>query len=246
MKKPVPRFVRFDNRSPDKVPLYPFPLPQGVRAVATTNGTSVDIYDATSGSTGSSLKGFVPHIEQAIVDLYHALYSEPDPRYTQNGEQVVFPMHAFDIIIHDRDNGGSGDTTNRLLSEWAFDDEWPAPPEAVCAVILAHMPAENLSRGSDTVDLWQRRAHLKRGLIRIGMCNPYSNPRPILRYNPIAPDSWDSAFTEGCAGRNRDMFWRQVDNCFVNGYVGCLVIDVWQPWSVKGDAFQLINEEDLI
>lgn len=247
MKSPVPRFVSFDNRSPDKTPLYPFPLPVGERAVAVTDGTIIKLYSAATGVTSSSLNGFVPHIEEALRDLYSALYSVPDKRWTRDGEQVVFPLHAFDLILHDRAHGSNGEVTKKALAEWSFDDEWPAPPAGTCATILSHLDAEAFQRGSDKVDLWQRRAELKRALVKIGMANPYSNPMPVLRYNPIAPDFWDKAYAlEGCAGRDSVMFWRQVDNCFMNGFKGCLVIDVWQPWSVKGNAFQLITEEDLI
>lgn len=246
MKKPVPRFYRFDGRSPDKVVLYPFPLPKGVRAIGVTNGTSVDIYDATTGNTTSKLNGFAPHIESALVELYLAMYSEPDKRYTLNGRQVVFPYHVFDMIIHDRDGSGAGVITDKLLAEWSFDDEWPAPPEAVCALILANLPRTEFERGADTVDLWQRRAHLKRGLAKIGILNMYANPRPVLRHTTIAPESWEGVFKEGCAGRGSPEFWQQVDNCFEHGYTGCLVMDVWQPWGVRNDAFQLIDDEDRI
>jgi hypothetical protein len=246
MKVSVPRFISFDQRDPDNVPLYPFPLPEGERVVALTNGTTIDMYSVSGNVTSTRINGFVPHIEAALLELYSALYSENDPRYTVNGEQVVFPLHAFDMMLHDRGDDGRGKKTIGLLSGWFFDDEWPAPPEAVCAVVLAHLPGDLFRKGSDTVDIWQRRAHLKRALVKIGMANPYANPRPILRYNPIAPEDWDLFQKEGCAGRNKKFFWQQVDNCFKKGYQACLIIDVWQPWSSKSNAFQLITEEDSI
>lgn len=246
MKKSVPTFLRFDQRDPDKVPLYPFPLPAGERVVALTDGTFVDIYVVHHNVTSSKINGFVPHIEGAVKELYSALYSEPNPRFTVDGEQVVFPVHAFDMMMHDRVDDGRGDKTNNLLSQWTFDDEWPAPAEDICATVLSHLPCDLFMKGSDTIDIWQRRAHLKRGLVKIGMANPYANPRPVLRYHPIAPEDWDLFQQEGCAGRDRVRFWQQVDSCFKKGYAACLIVDVWQPWSAKGNAFQLITEEDSI
>lgn len=245
LNKPIPRIVQFDERDPDKVNLYPFPYPDGVRCIAITDGNSIKIYDASSGYATVSITGFVPAVEQALMDLYMAIYSEPAPGYTHAGKLLVNPQHVFDIILFDKDNGGAGSTTNKLLDDWCFDPEWPAPANAVCALVITHMPYTSFTQGRDTVDLWDRRASLKRGLVKIGMANPYANPSPLLRFMTIAPDHWDWPL-QGCAGRPMSYFWRQVQNCFDRGYKGCLVLDVWQPWAVKSDAFQLITEEDVI
>lgn len=241
IKKPIPRICAFDERDPDKQSLYPFPYPDGERCIAVTNGEYLHLYETSSGTTGVSLTGFAPHIEDALRSLYHALYAEPDPKRLRDAK----PAHVFDIILFDRDGTGSGANTRKLLDEWSFDPDWPAAPSAVCAQILAHLPYDLFLKGSDAVDLWQRRASLKRALVNIGMANPYSDPAPVLRFMTIAPASWDWPLM-GCAAQDRKHFWRQVENCFKRGYKGCLVIDVWQPWAARGDAFQLITEEDVL
>lgn len=245
MKKQIPRILPFDNRDPDKHVLYPMPMPAGVRVIATVHGRSVDIFTAGSTQTTSSIRGFAPHIENALADLCEAMLSEPLPGVTENGKLKYASGVAFDMILHDRGEDGSADKTNAALDEWAFDDEWPVDPAATCALVLATMPVSSLNRGHDDVDLWLRRSHLMRGCMRIGMANPYANPHPILRPATLAPESWASP-NMGCAGRPGRIFWQQVDNCFKRGYVGCLVVDVMQPWSVRGDHYQLITEEDFI
>lgn len=245
INKPIPRICAFDGRNPDNHSLYPFPWPAGERVIAVTNGTDLYMYDTSYGRTGADMCGFAPGVEDALKELYFSLYSEPNPRFTRNGVQVNFPHHAFDIVLYDKDNGGSADRMRSLLDEWSFDPDWPAPREAVAAIILCHMPLDHFLRGADTIDIWQRRADLKRALIRIGAANPYSTPSPILRFPVIAPHSWDWPL-QGCAGSSSTRFWVQVQNCFDAGFGGCLVVDVFQPWSVRGDAFQLITSEDAI
>lgn len=245
LSKPVPRIRPFDRRDPDKVTLYPFPWPDGQRVVVVTNGTEVHVYDVAGDATGTSLNGFSLALEDEFRKLYSSLYSEPNPRFTRNGVQVNFPWHAFDAMLYDKDNGGRADKLRSLMSDWCFDPGWPAPAEDVAAMIIAHMPYDHFLRGADTVDMWQRRADLKRALIRMGAANPYSVPSPILRFPVIAPYSWDWPL-QGCAGSSRVRFWVQVQNCFDAGFGGCLVVDVWQPWSVRGDAFQLITDEESI
>lgn len=249
LRKPIPRFCSFIEKNVDTetTPLYPFPCPSGERAIAVTNGEYVSMYETSSGFTGSSLNGFVPHIEDALKELYEAIYSEPDPQFTKNGKRDTSPTHVFDIMLFDRDDGKSGrsDKTNKLLDEWSFDPDWPAPETAVCALILSHLPYDMFVKGTDIYDLWQRRAQLKRGLLKIGMNNPYSNPCPILRFTAIAPISWDNP-THATAPMTAKAFWKQVDNCLQGNFAGCMVIDVFQPWSAKGNAFQLITEEDVL
>lgn len=245
IRKPIPPIKRFDERDPNKVPLYPFPWPNGLRCIAITNGKTVNLYECASGKTDTLLDGFAPHIEEALCQLYSSLYSEPDRRYTRNGVQVTFPMHAFDLMLFDRGNGGHADNTNQHLDEWLIDPDWPVSPKVTCALVITHMPAELFMRGSDVVDLWQRRADLHRALGRLGMTNPYATPAPVLQHMTIAPLNWDRPML-GNAGNDSTRFWNQVNNCFSHGYAGCMVIDVWQPWAVNGDAFQLITEEDVI
>lgn len=242
MKKPIPRILRFDERDPEKVSLYPFPYPNGERCIVITDGTTLQMYETSSGVTGAQLTGFAPHIEADIKAMHERLCRDMYPRLKP---EDPLPSHAYDIILFDKENGGLSSHTSKALDEWSFDPEWPVSPSVCCAQILTWMPLAHFMRGSDDRDLWMRRAELKRALVSIGMANPYANPCPNLRFMVIAPDHWDWPL-QGCAGRNRKMFWRQVQNCFDRGYKGCMVIDVWQAWSVKGDAFQLITEEDVI
>ena len=36
-----------------------------------------------------------------------------------------------------------------------------------------------------------------------------------------------------------------IENCFNRSFRAALVVDVWQPWAVNGNALQLIREEDI-
>lgn len=242
MKKPIPRIVQFDDRDPDKSSLYPFPYPNGERCIVITNGTTLQVYETSSGSTGALLTGFAPHIEADIKELHDRICRDVYPKLKVEDH---LPSHAYDIILFDKDNGGTSTHTSKALDEWSFDPEWPVSPSVTCAQIMTWMPTTSFMRGSDDQDLWQRRATLKRALVNMGMANPYTIPGHNLRFMVIAPDHWDWPL-QGCAGSDRKRFWRQVENCFKRGYRGCIVIDVWQAWSVNGDAFQLITEEDVI
>lgn len=242
IKKPVPRILRFDERDPDKQSLYPFPYPNGERCIAIVDGSKLTIFETSSGATGSTLNGFAPHIEDDLKELHQRLCLDAYPKLKAHDP---LPSLTFDLILFDKQNGGHSTLTSKALDEWAFDPDWPVAPSVCCAQILTWMPTSNFLKGSDDQDLWQRRAGLKRALISMGMANPYANPTPNLRFMVIAPDHWDWPL-QGCAGRDRRRFWKQVENCFKRGYRGCMVIDVWQSWSASGDAFQLITEEDVI
>lgn len=245
MKKPIARILPFDNRHPDKDLLYPFPLPQGIRAIVTTDGTTTKVFCTTACQVDSNITGFAPHIEEAIAKLYEAMLSEPLPGITVNGTQMYFPGMVFDIIMHDREGSGSAKNTNIAYADWAIED-WPVSAKQTCAVILSCVPKAAFDKGTDTIDLWMRRSHVSRGLTRMGFANPYAEPRPILRPLTVAPDDWKFPMF-GCAARTaKHGFWKQVDNCFQRDFKGCLIVDVVQPWSVSGNAFQLITEDDLI
>jgi hypothetical protein len=245
MRKPIPRVLAFDNRNPDKVVLYPMPMPEGMRVIAVSTASGVKIYSTNAVSTNGEITGFAPSIERVVAELHQAMLSEPSPGMTQDGFLKYKPGMVFDMILHDRTGHGSATKTIAAFDSWCFDEEWPVPSADVCAFVMAALPIEAFEKGRDVYDLWQRRAHVMRGCMRLGMANPYAHPHPAIRPMTMAPDNWASpAF--GCAGRGGKMFWNQVENCFKNGYVGCLVIDVMQPWDVRGNAFQVIKEEDFI
>lgn len=245
MRRPVPKIIDFDNRDPARHQLYPMPLPHGPRVIAITDGLITNMLLTDGAHTQTSLNGFVPHIEKAVTDLYHAMLSEPLPGITLNGQLKYRPGIVYDLFLHDRMNGGAADVTEAALAEFLFDEQQSAGEQDVCALVLATMPLASFLRGKDDADLWLRRSHLKRGCRRLGAENPYSNPHPVIRGVTIAPGDW--ALPEfGCAGESGGRFWQQVDNCFKHGYSGCLIMDVLQPWNVKGNQFQLIREEDSI
>jgi len=251
MRKPVPRFLPFDNRDPDKTALYPMPLPDGIRCVAVVSRKAgaehndVAVWAVGDSSTTHCITGFAPHIETAVDELYGVMMSEPLPGVTVNGQQKYFPGVVFDLILHDRHGEGSGTRTRAALEDWELDDEWPVSSDIVCALALATLPLTAFNNGLDDCDLWMRRSHLMRGCTRIGMANPHANPHPTIRPATLAPESWSSP-AYGRAGTNGVTFWTQVDNCFKKGYAGCLVVDVMQPWSVRGNHYQIITEEDFI
>lgn len=245
MRRPVPRIFKFDDRDPGKHVLYPMPLPHGPRVIAVTDGLSTNVLLTDGTQTTTSLNGFVPHIETAITALYNVMLSEPQPGITESGLLKYRPGMVYDLVLHDRRGCGDAKLTEAALDEWLFDESLTADEEAVCALVLAAVPVEAYKRGKDDCDLWLRRSHVKRGCQRLGMNNTGINPYPVLRALAIAPPSWSTP-DSGCAGQSGEAFWRQVDNCFKHDYLGCLIVDVMQPWNVKGNHFQLIREEDSI
>lgn len=245
MRKKIPRVLRFDNRDPDKNVLYPMPMPSGMRVIAVATESGVRIYSTNAAGTNGDITGFAPSIERVTHNLYHSMLDEPCPGITQNGFVKYKPGIVFDMILHDRNAGGSSAAVESAFDDWCIDPEWPISSSDVCALVLAAMPLDNFNNGRDVYDLWQRRAHVMRGCMRLGMANPYANPHPMIRPATLAPTDW-AAPAFGVAGNSGPRFWKQVENCFKNGYVGCLVVDVMQPWDVSGNAFQLITEEDFI
>lgn len=245
MRRPVPQIIEFDNRDPDRHQLYPMLMPHGPRVIAVTTGLKTELWLTDGKKTLTSLTGFVPQIEKAVSDLYHAMLSEPLPGITENGQLKYRPGIVYDLILHDRTGGGEADVTEAALAEFLFDETAAADDDTVCALVLATLPKSSFEAGKDDADLWLRRSHLRRGCRRLGAENPYANPHPIIRCVTIAPGDW--AFPElGCGGETAGRFWVQVDNCFKHGYKGCLVMDVLQPWNVRGNHFQFIREEDSI
>lgn len=245
MRHFIPRVLRFDNRNPDSTPLYPMPLPAGMRVVGVVNGNDVKMYSTNGVNTNGDITGFAPTIESTLRQLHEAMLSEPLPGITENGKLKYRPGMAFDLILHDRHGNGAADKVLAAFDDWCVDEEWPVKHEDVCALVLAAMPLQAFMDGRDTCDIWMRRSHVMRGCMRLGMANIYANPHPTIRPATMAPDSWASP-AYGCAGRSGKMFWQQVENCFKHGYVGCLIVDVMQPWDYRGNAFQLITEEDYI
>lgn len=245
MQRPVPQIRKFDDRDPARHTLYPMPLPHGPRVVAITDGLATNVLLTNGSHTTTSLNGFAPRIEQAITDLYHAMLAEPQPGITVNGQLKYRPGIVFDMILHDRRNGGAADITEKALADFLFDESLVADDDALCALVLATVPLEAFKRGRDTVDLWCRRSHVKRGCRRLGSENVHANPHPLIRTVTLAPGDW-SAPEMGCAGEKGGRFWLQVSNCFMNNYAGCLIMDVMQPWNVAGDHYQLIAEQDAI
>lgn len=242
MKLDLAKIVPFDNRSPDKNQLYPFPFPDGIRAVIITNGSTgkTEMYH----EDGSLLTDFVPHIIDTATKLYDAMMSEPQTGITVLGQQKYFPGIAFDVILHDRAGRGSAEKTLAAYDDYLFEG-YPVSSKDTAAVVLATVPIAAFNRGKDDVDIWLRRAHLKRGLTSIGMGNIYANPHPIMYPLAIAPLDWARP-EMGVAGSTARPFWKQVDNCMVDGYKGCLVVDVYQPYGSNNGAFQLINEDNYL
>lgn len=245
MRKPIPRVLAFDNRNPEKVALYPMPMPDGMRVIAVSTEAGVKMYSTNAVSTNGDISGFAPSIEDVVSELHAAMLEEPSPGITQDGFLRYKPGMVFDMILHDRHGHGAGAKVQEAFDAWCFDEDWPVSSEDVCAFVLTAMPIEAFNKGRDVYDLWLRRAHVMRGCMRIGMANPYTNPHPTIRPMTVAPNDW-AAPAYGCAGQGGLRFWKQVENCFQHGYAGCLIIDVMQPWDVRGNAFQLIKEEDYL
>lgn len=244
--KPLAPFVKFDQSLIGKMPIYIFPLPNGPRCYATCDGISVTMH-LQMLPKDADIQGFLPDIEAALLELYTAMFNEPNPKYTTNGKQTTFPELTFDMILYDANTDEKNDGSSKVLAKH-LNDFWdlgaPAPTGSVTALILCPILTSELESGGTRTDIWWQRAWLCRGLARIGMINPYAKPKPILRHLTIAPRNWDSP-TGGVGTNQPDMSWAMIYNCFNRAFKGALIVDVWQGYKVRGDAFRVLLEEDV-
>lgn len=246
MKHPTPKLTPFNQLLIGKSPIYIFPLPYGPRAVVTCDGCDVSVYVAEYGGR-REITGFSPSLEEWFMRLYAAMFSEPDPKYTKNGKQVVFPTLVFDVILSDaadsEDTDGSADALMEHLSN--FDELGaPAPTGSVSALVLCVLLEEEFKKGYTTHDIWWQRSWLIRGLMKIGMGNPYSYPRPEIKPLTQSPREWRFEYN-GIASDQPDVCWNMIYNCFKRQYAGALIVDVWQGWKAGGDAYRVLYEEDV-
>lgn len=244
--KPHAPFVKFNQFLIGKAPIYIFPLPKGPRCLATCDGIDVTI-TMPSLPKDHDLTGFLPDMEDAIMRLYTAMFDEPNPKYTSNGKQTVFPELVFDMILHDAKTDAMQDGSSKKLAK-SMNDFWdlgaPAPKGSVSALILCPLLASELEAGGTRTDIWWQRAWLCRGLARIGMINPHTNPKPLLRHLTIAPRNWETP-QNGIGTDLPKEAWSMIYNCFGRGFKGALIVDVWQGYKVRGDAFRVLLEEDV-
>lgn len=253
MKKHLMPVGRFDITRIGKQVLYIFPYPYGMRCVArishdpVSEESEVQLYD-TRQTPWSNISDFAPDVTDALSRLYPALFDEPDRRFTRNGRQVVFPSLIVDLVLHDRTDGKTRDegAATALKAALADYDDIGAPARSgvLCALLLCVMLEDEYNRGSTSADIWQQRAWLKRGLLRMGLRNPYAHPRPVVRELAQSPRSWHWE-SDGIASDRPDDNWRMIECAFQRSFRGALVVDVWQPWAVGGDAFRLISAEDM-
>lgn len=232
----LPKLCEFDYRDPATNPLYPFPLPNGIRALISVNTETRAATVVTE--SGDDLTGWCSELEEAAVTVAAKTLEE---------SMGASPELCLDSVIYDRGHGGGGgggEYVKRSVADF-LDDDWPALRGMVAALVLASVPADAASIGADTVSLWSRRMMLQRGLIRAGAGNPYRNPQPIIRHTTLAPETWDQP-SFGCAARSGERLDRQIRNCFRHGYAGCLVMDVNRPWNVSDNIYQLITEDNYL
>ncbi|UXR07970.1 hypothetical protein [Salmonella phage SEP13] len=244
MKTHVMKFVPFNQALIGKEVLYVFPLPYGPRCLVRTNGTDLEVVNA---DTTENLTGFVPDLEDHIRRLYSAMFSEPNPKYTRNGEQVVFPFMVFDVILHDRsstsNDDGSADGVRAALEDWD-DIGVPMNAEKAAMTILCAMLDEEFIAGKTVHDLWWQRAWIKRGLVACGLANPYTYPRPPLKWLTQSPRDW-AWEGGGIASDLPSENWDMIYNVFRRKYRAALLADVWQGWKVGGGAFRILTEEEV-
>lgn len=253
MKKTLMPMTRFDQSRIGKQVLYIFPWPHGLRCLARIEYDPIEEWPVvtlanTDSKSWPDIADFCPDVTEAIAALYRPLFDEPDPKITRNGRQVVFPTLIIDLILHDRTTGddrkdGSADVLNAHMEDYVIIGA-PAPTGTLCALILCVMTEDEHARGSTRQDIWSQRSWLTRGLYRAGLRNPYSHPRPILRQMTQSPRQWEWE-SNGIASDLPDVNWQMIDNAFNRSYRGVLVVDVWQPWAVNGNAFKVMTEEDV-
>lgn len=246
MKIHAPRFYPEDENTIGRVTKYVFGLPCGFRCIARTNGTDIKVVVLTNNgdkSTHEDITGFAPDVEEEIKLLYTAMKSEPDPKVTLNGKQVVFDPLIFDFMLHDRtdrlNDDGKADNVIEAMDDW---DEMGMPMRdgTAMATVLCAMSEEEYNRGRTSADLWFYRAWIKRGLTRNGLYRPYlSGLRPILVHLRIISSKGDR---EGTAEYEVVDVWKQVEEVFNRGYAYALIPDVWSGWNVTGKQFRTISE----
>lgn len=244
MKIHLPKIRPFDQHIIGKETIYIFPRPHGIRALVKTNGTDLSVFT----DTGEDITGFVPEVEAALNTLYSAMLSEPNSKFTTNGVQTKFPDVVFDVIIHDRvtDHMDEGKADNVMA---AFEEDWdclgaPAESGVAKATILSHMFYEEYLNGRCTSDIWMQRAHHKRAIIASGLGIPSWLPSPVLSWLVIAPRTVGHV-ESGVAAHGAAEAWGMIYNVFKYKYAGVLIIDVWQGWNIRGNAFTYLNEEDV-
>lgn len=244
MKVHVPQILPFNESVIGKETIYIFPLPHGFRCVAKTDGKEITVCRAT----GEDITGFAPDVEEAFMALCREIMSEPNPRFTVNGKQEVFPDLVFDFILHDRAERYADDGRDDVVKAALLDD-WEcigAPIESgkAKATILSHMFYDEYVAGRCPRDIWMQRAQHKRCIIAAGLGVPSHEPLPILTWLTIAPRT--VGYVEsGIAAHEPGEAWGMIYNTFTENYRGALIVDVWQGWNVRGGAFRLLKEEDV-
>lgn len=228
-------------------PLYIFPLPHGQRALIKTNGTSISVSAIDPEDVGD-LTGYAPDLEERFKALYLDMMSEPDQNVTQDGVQIKFPALYFDVILSDVSKTIEWDGAAEMLSPDRlsdfFDFSDTAPAGSVRATVLSVVPESAYAAGKDRYDLWWRRSWLMRGLSRIGMANRYAFPRCQIRALTQTPPDWAAEHTAVCQDDPRRT-WDVLYNSWANGHRAALIVDVWQPWAVSGDAFRVLTEDEV-
>lgn len=244
MKIQLPRIRPFDQRTIGKEVIFIFPRPHGIRAVFKTNGTDTTVHT----ENGEDITGFAPDVEEAMARLYLTMMSEPNPKYTTNGVQTSFPFIVYDVILHDRvtDFKDLGKADNVVA---AFEDDWEclgAPVEngIAKATILSHVLYTEYQQGRCSSDIWMQRAHQRRAIIAAGFGIPSHLPSPILSWMVLAPRTV-GRIESGVAALEPGEVWTMIYNTFEYSYAGAMIIDVWQGWNVRGNAFTYLNEEDI-
>lgn len=247
MNSPIPQFQPFNQLLIGKSPIYIFPLPHGPRVIVACDGDSVVMFKDGDATRRTEITGFAPYLEAKFAELYTAMMSEPNPAYTLNGKQVKFPTLVFDVILTDAAEGeandGSDDDVRKHLSDY---DEIgaPAPDGSITALVLCVMFDDEFAKGKTAHDIWWQRAWLTRGLRSINMGNPHMYPRPAIKPLTQSPRNWRYEYS-GIASDLPDVCWDMIYNCFAREFDGALIVDVWQPWKARGDAFRVLREGDV-
>lgn len=248
MKLHYPTIRPFDLSRIGKAPLFLFPIPQGFRCIARTNGTTVEM-SSVDGGHHEDLTGFAPDIEESLVKLYDAMMSEPNKSYTTNGVQTKFPFVYFELYLHDRTNDphqvGSADKLVEAMDDW-LDIGIPIDNGTLMATIFAAAVEDEYNRGGTKQDIWMLRSWVKRNLSK-----SLATPQMILKsYSPILAvselvKSNPAQLRSGESVEQPDDVYRLLDAASNLPISGVMVIDVWQGWKVSGDIYRFIPIEDL-
>lgn len=235
MKYPDPVIAPLDQSRIGRDPLYVFPLPHGPHAFVTCEGDSVIIALANpSGPDEEDLEDCFPELSKAFHELYIRMLSEPNPKYTLNGETVNFPEIDFEVILFDSPSepkkDGSATWVRESLENWT---ELGVPCPGLVSAMVLGVTVYGPDRKKEDAQIWSRRAWVMRHTTERNSGIIY----PLI----LAP----LGFRPGIATDRKEINWAMISMCFKSSFRGALIVDVMNipEDTVLAESFAVFQED---